>query len=189
MKALVKLLLLVIYTFSVFFIKSPYFLCGFALCNALLMLFFKINALRALRELALMLPFIIFAALINLFFGGIGEMIQVGARLVLVCNITFIFRRLSSSMELARAVELLFYPLNLFQKSRGASKDIGLMVCIAVAFIPVLQRELEEIIRALASKGMKLSPKTMRYLLKPFLTGILKRSGEVALALKAKGYE
>jgi energy-coupling factor transport system permease protein len=185
-KALVKLLLLVVYTFSVFFITSAGVLAALALGNALLMLVFRISPQKALRELALMLPFIVFAALINLLLGDTQEMILVGVRLVLVCNITFLFRQRTSSMELARAVELLFYPVKLF---KADPRDMGLMVCIAVAFIPVLQRELEEIIRALASKGMKRSLKNTRYILKPFLTGVLKRTGEIALALKAKGYE
>jgi energy-coupling factor transporter transmembrane protein EcfT len=185
-KALAKLLLLMAYTFSVFFVTNLWFLAALALCNTLIMAASRMNARRALGDLALMLPFIAFAALINALLGDMKEMLLVALRLILVCNITFIFRQRTGSMELAGAVSLLLYPVKLF----GADpRDMGLMVCIAVAFIPALRRDLEDIIRALASKGLKMTPKTAGYVLKPFLTGVLKRSGEIALALKAKGYE
>jgi energy-coupling factor transport system permease protein len=186
LKAPAKLLLLGAYTFAVFFITDLRILAALAAGNILLILITGAGFLRALGELTLMLPFIAFAALINLLLGDLSEMILVTLRLILVCSITFIFRRRTGSMELAGAAAFLFYPVKLF----GADpEDLGLMVCIAVAFIPVLRRELEDIIRALASKGMKASPKNAGHIFKPFLGCVLKRSNEIALALKAKGCE
>ncbi|MDR3336313.1 MAG: energy-coupling factor transporter transmembrane protein EcfT [Treponema sp.] len=181
----IKLLLLIVYTISVFFIENYFILAFFTFANIFLMIFFRLKITGALRELAGMLPFIFFAAFINLFLGEVREALLVAFRLVLVCNITFIFRRLESSMELARSVELLFIPLKVFKIN---PEDIGLMVCICIAFIPVLQRELKEIIYGLKAKGMKMSAGNVKYIFKPFFFALFKRTNEIALALKAKGY-
>ncbi|MDR2516950.1 MAG: hypothetical protein LBC88_06160 [Spirochaetaceae bacterium] len=186
MKGLVKLILLAAAAFLIFFVSNPLLFAAFALAVIILMIAGRINPFRVFRSLSRMLPFIVFASLVNLLLGDLREMILVCARLVLVCGMTFMFRERTGSMELAKAVTLLFYPVKLF---RAKPEDIGLMVCIAVAFIPVLQRELREIRRALMAKGMKWSLHGVKYVLQPLLAGVLKRTGEIATALRAKAYE
>ena len=62
------------------------------------------------------------------------------------------------------------------------------MVCICIAFIPVLQREFDQIKRGLEAKGMPVKPRNVKYILKPFLYGIFKRTDEISNALRAKAY-
>jgi energy-coupling factor transporter transmembrane protein EcfT len=139
-----------------------------------------------LKDLLAILPFILLAALINFLMGDIREAALVTARLLLVCNMTSIFRRLVSSRELGRALETLFLPLKFFKVNPG---DISLLVCISIAFIPVLQREAREIIYGLKAKGIKMPALGgVKYLFKPFFFGLFKRTNEIALALRAKGY-
>jgi energy-coupling factor transport system permease protein len=193
--SLVKLLLLMAYTFSVFFIDSYYFFAFLALGNCCLMVFCRKQRGRAavrftprgvLQDIAAMLPFILLAALINFLAGDTREAVLVTVRLVLVCNITGVFRRVVSSMELAHGIETLFLPLKIFKIKPG---DISLMICICVAFIPVLQREMKEILYGLKAKGIKMPAlRGVKYLFKPFFFGLFRRTGEIALALKAKGY-
>ncbi|MDR3335530.1 MAG: energy-coupling factor transporter transmembrane protein EcfT [Treponema sp.] len=185
MKNLVKLVILMTYTFIVFFISQYYILGGFFVFNILIMCFGHINVKTALKELLTMLPFIMFAAGINLVLGDINEMLLIAIRLILVCNITYGFKHLVSSMELANAIETLCYPL---RWCKFDPKDISLMVCICIAFIPILQRELHQIIAGLKAKGMKMTIQNTKYILKPFLYGIFKRTDEIADALKAKAY-
>ncbi|MDR3342501.1 MAG: energy-coupling factor transporter transmembrane protein EcfT [Treponema sp.] len=185
MKNLVKLLLLMTYTFIVFFISNYYILGGFFVCTVLIMLGTHIQLSTAIKELWIMLPFIAFTAGINMLLGDIHEMVLVALRLLLVCTITYCFKRLVSSMELANAIETLCYPLKFCKMD---PKDISLMVCICIAFIPILQRELEQIINGLKAKGMKITLQNTKYILKPFLYGIFKRTDEIADALKAKAY-
>jgi energy-coupling factor transporter transmembrane protein EcfT len=174
------------YTFLVFFITDLRILGALGLCNALIIPLIHIRVLRALGELLLLLPFIAFAALINALLGDLREMILVALRLILVWGATFVFRQRTGSMELSGAVALLFYPVKFFGMD---PQDLGLMVSIALTFVPILRREMEDIIRALKAKGMKPSLRNAGYILMPFLGGVLKRSGEIALALKARGYE
>jgi energy-coupling factor transport system permease protein len=88
--------------------------------------------------------------------------------------------------DLASAIEILFSPLKIFQM-RG--KDIGLMACIALAFIPVLRRDFTQIRLALSAKGMKMRAKNIPYMLTPFFIGILQRTEEIAKAIRTKGYD
>jgi energy-coupling factor transport system permease protein len=87
--------------------------------------------------------------------------------------------------DLANAIEILFSPLKIFKID---GRDIGLMVCISLAFIPVLRRDFIQIRIALRARGMSLRMKNMRYLLKPFFIGILQRTGEIAMAIRTKAY-
>jgi energy-coupling factor transport system permease protein len=125
------------------------------------------------------------AGLINLIAGPWQEAVLVFVRLVLICNITQSFRRVVNSTQLANAVETFCTPLKIFKVN---PRDAGLMVCICVAFIPVLLREFEQIKCGLRAKGMPVKPRNIKYIVKPFMYGIFKRAGEISNALMAKGY-
>jgi energy-coupling factor transport system permease protein len=185
MKQLLKVVLLMIYSFMVFFVSNYYILAVFSIGNSILMKVAHVSIKSALKYVLALLPFMLFAAIINSLLGDIHEGILIMIRLILVCNSTYSFKYMVSSMELARAIEILVHPLKAIKVD---PKDIGLMICIGVAFLPILGRELLQIKSALQAKGMKMSVKNTKYLLKPFLYGILKRTDEISDALKSKGY-
>jgi energy-coupling factor transport system permease protein len=173
------------YTILVFFF-SGWSLAAFAVLNIIAMIITRVSPASALKYLAALLPFIGFACLFNLALGYVEDAVNLALRLVLIGNITQCYKKTVSAADLSGAIEALFSPLRVF-KIEG--RDIGLMVCIGLAFLPVLRRDFASIRLALRAKGMRLNSRSLKYLLLPFFTGIFRRTGEISRALRAKGYE
>lgn len=189
MKATPKLIILLTYTIAVFFIENYIVLSIITLLNILLMLLFKVPKLKALKNIYLLSFFILFTAVINFLVENINTAILIAIRLILVCNFTYTFTFILSPMELAKAIETLCFPLKIFGIN---PKDISLIINIALTFIPILSNELSQIKYALKAKGITLGGintiKSIKYIMKPLIYGILKRTSELEYALKAKGY-
>jgi energy-coupling factor transporter transmembrane protein EcfT len=180
-----RLLVIFAYTIGVFFLKGPW-LCLALAVNVVVMARCRIHPRDAARYISGALPFICFACVFNLALGYVEDALYAGARLVLICNITQCYKKTTGAAELAGAIERLFSPLAVFKID---PKDIGLMVCISLAFLPVLRRDFAAVHAALRAKGMRLSARTFKYVLKPFLIGIFQRTNEISRALRTKGYE
>ncbi len=189
MKATLKLIILLTYTIAVFFIENYIVLSIITLLNILLMLLFKVPKLKALKNIYLLSFFILFTAVINFLVENINTAILIAIRLILVCNFTYTFTFILSPMELAKAIETLCFPLKIFGIN---PKDISLIINIALTFIPILSNELSQIKYALKAKGITLGGintiKSIKYIMKPLIYGILKRTSELEYALRAKGY-
>ena len=162
MKATLKLIILLTYTIAVFFIENYIVLSIIALLNIILMLLFKVPKLKALKNIYFLSFFILFTAVINL----------------LVADATT-----------AILIATLLFPLKIF---RINPEDIGLIINIALTFIPILSNELSQIKYALKAKGITIGGintiKSLKYMMKPLLYGILKRTSDLEYALKSKGY-
>jgi energy-coupling factor transport system permease protein len=185
MKNLIKVFLFAAYAVGVFFVSDFRAIGAFVLFNLCMMAFTRLSLKSACLYLRGVAPFIILAALINFIIGPWQEGVLVAVRFTLVCNMTQSFRHIVNSMQLANAIETFCRPLKVFHIE---PRDAGLMVCISVAFIPVLTREFNQIKCGLQAKGMTIKPRNMKYILKPFLYGILKRTDEISNALLAKAY-
>ena len=120
---------------------------------------------------------------------GINYGILIGIRLILVCNMTYIFSKSITPHKLQYIIETLLKPLKIIKID---SKEIGIIVCIGIAFIPILQKEIQELKYALIAKGFdpkfRNIVKKPRYILTPLLSSIIKRVGEVEASLISKGY-
>jgi energy-coupling factor transporter transmembrane protein EcfT len=169
----------------VFFVSNFWVLGVFALFNIGMMIYTRLSPKSALVHLRGIAPFIIIAGLINIIAGSWQDGALVVARLALVCNLAQSFRRIINSTQLANAVETFCIPLKALKIE---PRDAGLIVCIGIAFIPVLRRELEQIKCGLRAKGMPIKLKNVKYIFKPFLFGIFKRTDEISDALQAKAY-
>ena len=103
---------------------------------------------------------------------------------------TYIFSKMLSYMEFATVMEDLAHPLKLFGIN---PKDLGLLVTIAISFIPILREELERIKYVLLVKGFKVNTinivKNMSIVFKPLFVSIMERINEIEYSLKAKGYQ
>jgi energy-coupling factor transport system permease protein len=188
MKNCVKFLSIFVYTILIFFFDS-YWLLGFCAVNIAAIIVTKVTPPQALKHILMFLPFVLFVGIVNLAFTAFKDVdfaLSLSFRLLLICNITQCYKKVMRAEDLANAVEIIFSPLKIF-KIEG--KDIGLMVCISLAFIPVLRRDFTQIRVALRARGMSFTVKNMKYLLKPFFIGILQRTGEIAMAIRTKGYE
>jgi energy-coupling factor transport system permease protein len=185
MQNTVKFLLFFAYTILIFSAEGWWFLVFLAV-NIAVMIIVKVSLRELLRYERSFFPFILFAALFNLALGFWEDAVFLSIRLLLIGNMTQCYRKASSASDLAKAIETLCLPLKLFKID---GRDIGLMVSISLAFIPVLRRDFNTIRLALRAKGMNMTFRNAGYILKPFFSGILKRSGEIANAIRTKAYE
>jgi energy-coupling factor transport system permease protein len=107
-------------------------------------------------------------------------------RLILICTITQCYKKVVSANDLCRVIEKLGKPLKVFNID---GKDVALMVSISLAFIPILRRDFDQVRMALKAKGMQLSAKNFKYIVKPFFVGVLSRTHEISQAIRSKGYQ
>ncbi len=189
MKAIIQFLLFIAYTILIFFIKE-YFLLGIVfIINIILMLLSKQRIVNVINAILKLMPFILFTTAINIAISGVNFGILIGIRLILVCNITYIFAKSFSIQKLQYTIEKLFKPLKIVNIN---SKEISVMVSIGVCFIPILQKEMQNIKYSLKAKGfdyrLKNILKKPNYILVPLTTSIIKRIGEIENSLLSKGY-
>ena len=190
MKNLIKFILFLMYTIGVFFVEDYISFGLIALFNIILMSVAKINLRKALNNNIKILPFILFTIAINTIFADLKFSILIGIRLILIRNLTYIFSKTISYMEFARVIEKMVYPLKLFGIN---PEEIGLIVIIALSFIPIIKNEFDQIRNVLKVKGIKPTTfnllKNLGLIFKPFLISVMQRINEIEMSLKAKGYQ
>ncbi|GMO46439.1 MAG: hypothetical protein Ta2B_27990 [Termitinemataceae bacterium] len=187
---LLKLLVLFAFSVCIFFVDNYYILGIAAVLTIVLLIIVRVSLKAILTYTVGVLPFVLLASLINFFLDGTQLAILTAIRFMLACYAVISYREKVSPMQLANAIETLCYPLKLskFKFFKIDPKDIGLMVCIAITFIPILLRDFNSIKCALQSKGLRVTPRNLNYILKPFIIGIFKRTNEISNALKSKAY-
>ena len=86
---------------------------------------------------------------------------------------------------MAKTVRIICTPLKLFKVN---TKDIEILVALALCMIPVLKKEAIDLKNACTAKGIKWNIKNMKIILSKFLVSIIKRVTEIDEALVEKGY-
>ena len=190
LKNVVKFILFLIYTISIFFIKNYILLTLILFINISLMIISKININKAIKNLIKLMPFILFTVVINIIFVDLEFAILIGVRLILVCNISYVFSKTISYTDFGEVIEKLLFPLKIFKVN---PKEIGIIITIALSFMPILKDELLQIKNSLKAKGMNMTNinliKNANLIFKPFFVSVLQRINEVEMSLRAKGYE
>ncbi len=186
---IVGFLLFLAYTILIFFLKS-YFLLGIiTIINIILMINFKINIKNTFLQILKLMPIIVFTSSINIIMGDFNSGLLIGIRLILVCNITYIFSKKMTMQKLQYCIEKILKPLKIIKIN---SREIGIIVCIGIAFIPIIQREIQEIKCSLKAKGYNINFKNIiknpNYILIPLITGIIKRINDIEVSLLSKGF-
>lgn len=187
---IIKFILFLTYVILIFFIKNNIALIGALVIDIILIAIYKINLKKLLNNLIKISIFVLITAIINAFIVDINYAVLIGIKLILVCIMTYIFSQMLSYMEFATVIEDLVYPLKLIGIN---PKDLGLLITIAISFIPILREELERIKYVLLVKGFKLNAinviKNMNIIFKPLFVSIMERIDEIEYSLKAKGYQ
>ncbi|MFQ5499221.1 MAG: energy-coupling factor transporter transmembrane component T family protein [Candidatus Zixiibacteriota bacterium] len=112
-------------------------------------------------------------------------------RLLLFVTIGFLITLTSSPSDLADALTRLIRPL---RRLRVPVDDIGLVIFMAMRFIPVLQREFIAIKQAQMTRGVDFSGSLLSRVRKtsciliPVFVSAVSRADELAIALETRGY-
>lgn len=187
---IIKFIFFLTYVILIFFVKSNIALIGALAIDIILIIAYKINLKSLIDNLIKISIFVLITAIINAFVVNINYAILIGIKLILVCVMTYIFSKMLSYMEFATVIEDLAHPLKLFGIN---PKDLGLLVTIAISFIPILREELERIKYVLLVKGFKVNTiniiKNMNIVFKPLFVSIMERINEIEYSLRAKGYQ
>ncbi len=190
MKNIIKFILFVIYVIGIFFVNNYIVLGTIAIFNLCLIIVSKINIKKTMINIMKLLPFILFTAAINLIFSSLKDAILITVRLILVCNISYIFSKTITYLEFAEVIEKIFYPLKVFKIN---PKDISLIIVIALSFMPIMKDELFQMRNILKVKGINTTKinliKNINLVFKPFFISVLQRINEIELALKEKAYQ
>ncbi len=189
MLTVVGFIVFLIYASLIFFIKAKELLLLSLFINIILMLIFKINLKKAAIFILKLLPFILFTVILNVLFGSLWVGVLIGIRLILVCNVTYIFSQKMTPKKIQFSIEKILTPLKIIKVN---PKEIGIIVSIALSFIPILQKEIENLKYSLISKGYNLSLKNLikkpNYILIPLITSVIKKTSEIEQSMVSKGY-
>lgn len=189
MKNLLKFLFLLAYTITIFFIDDFFIISLFSIFNIYLIILKKISFTQIIRNIFYVSFFIIFTVILNIIFGDLSTGLLTGYKLLLVCNMTYIFKFILSPAKISEAIKLLATPLKIF---RINPEDISLIINIAIAFIPILFREFFQIKYALKAKGISFKYthfiKNTSLILKILLISIFQKTYQLEYTIKEKGY-
>jgi len=186
MKNVIKLILFLVYTISIFLVKHDMFAVIVLGINLLLTIALKISIKEEIGNLLGISIFVILTASINAILVDIQTGIMIGVKLLLVCNITYIFSKIMNYTELAEAIEKI---LSIFKVLKVNPKNIGIMICICISFIPTIRKQIKQVRSALKAKGVKLNLKNSGLIFEPVVISLLKRVDEIESSLKAKAYQ
>ena len=106
--------------------------------------------------------------------------------------LSMVFTFTTTPVELARAIERFGRSVGI---ARRPVQDFGLVLLLAMRFVPILQQELKGIIDAQEARGVDLTHrdlttrcKNLLTVLGPALTAALKRGDTLAMAMSARGF-
>ena len=204
-----KLLLLIVYIVALFLAKSfvSYGLVlAFLICVTVLA---KIPFKSMTRGLKPMLIFIVFTAVLNLFYTKGGTLLvdwwiihiytegvktaffMVLRIMLLICG-TFLLTYTTSPIALTDALERLLSPL---KKIRVPVHELAMMMSIALRFIPTLIEETDKIMSAQKARGADFETgsllrraKALIPILVPLFVSAFRRADELATAMECRCY-
>ena len=102
MKNVIKFLLFITYSTSIFFLPNSMIILFFILLNILIMIIAKVNIKKVISKTLIILPFIIFTFLINWLLDNLNNALWIGIKLFVVCNITIIYSETTSIARRSR---------------------------------------------------------------------------------------
>ena len=185
MKNVIIFILFLLYATAIFFIPNNIFLLCPFMINMVLWIVTKSNIKKIVRNLLKIFPFVLLTFLINCWLDTYVNALWMAAKLLLVCNITFIYSQTTSTAQVAKTVRKLCTPLKVFKIN---PEVIEVLVAIALSILPIMKREYMEVKEACKAKNIPINLKNSKIILSRMLTSYLKRVDEIDEALIKKGY-
>ena len=187
MSVVIAFIAFLIYASAIFFIKNYYLLEIVFAVNLILMIVFNVGYKKTTIFLIKLLPFITFTGVINTILGGIYLGMLISIRLILVCQVTYIFSERMTPKKIQ--YEKILIPLKLFKIN---TKEIGIIVAISISFIPIIQKEIQNLKYSLTSKGFQMNFRNVikrpNIIIAPLITSVIKRTAEIEESLISRGY-
>ena len=209
MDARIKLLAVILYIVTVFFITDYTMYAAIFLFVVAVALISKIPLKVLFRTVRTIVFLVLVTSVINLFFTkgdtlwvnwkfihiyreGVEHAVKLALRLVLLMLFPSILTLTTTPMELTDAMESLMAPLKLIKVPVHA---IALIMSIALRMIPILMEETNKIMLAQKARGADFDTggalkkaKAMVPVLVPLFVGAFRRADELALAMDARCY-
>lgn len=91
MKDIAKFLIFIVYCTCIFFFPNNEQILFIFLINLFLIAILKINIIEIIKKTFKIFPFVLFTFLINILLDDYTNAIYIGTKLLIVCNITFIY--------------------------------------------------------------------------------------------------
>lgn len=151
------ILFFIAYSLAVFLINNLFVLIGFTIFNIILMLIFKINFKKIVKNILNILIFTVFVFLFNLIFSPVLESLMLAWKIIIVTNFAFIFSSVISKTKLAEGLSKLLYPLKIFKVNPD---EIAIMLVISLNFINIIQNEIKTLKLSLKARNIKFNLKT-----------------------------
>ena len=207
--ARIKLLAVIFYIITVFFIRDYVMYAAMFVFIIGLTLAAKIPLKVLLRTVRTIVFLVLVTSIINLFFTtgevlwvhwkfikiykeGVEHAIKLALRLILLMLFPSLLTLTTTPMELTDALESLMKPLKLIKVPVHA---IALIMSIALRMIPILMEETNKIMLAQKARGADFDTggalkkaKAMVPVLVPLFVGAFRRADELALAMDARCY-
>lgn len=185
MKNVTIFLVFILYSTLIFFAPNKYiYLLIFATVNIIAMICVKVNIKKTIKNIIGLLPFILFTGIINLILENYIYALYISIKLILVCNITYVYSRTTTAFSVAKTVKTLCKPLEIFKIN---TQDIEILVALGITMVPVLKKEFLDLKYACTAKNIDWNIKNMKIILSKFLISIIKRVNEIDEALVEKG--
>lgn len=182
---IIKFIIFDIFVLAIFFISNYKILFSIFLIDIIVIMFLRLNILKIIRYLLLISPLIIFTFIINIVLENISYGILIATRFIIACISTYIFSRTVTVLEISKVIETILSPLKLF---RFDVESVGLLVSIAISFIPIIRDEMIELKQVLESKGYIMKISNIHVFVRPLVSSIFKRTNDIEKAIIAKGY-
>lgn len=206
-----KILLLIVNIVFLFLAANFYSLLLLASFIVFVLIVSKVPFKMYLKNLKVILPVVIFTALINAFYsgggkeifsfwvltlttGGIYKAVFMSLRIALLIMLSAVLTYTTSPNDLTDSIESLLSPLRVFGL-KNAVHTLAMMMTIALRFIPTLIEETEKIMNAQKARGADLESgnlieriKALVPILIPLLISSVMRAYQLAEAMECRCY-
>ena len=187
-----KLLCLLLISTEVILVKSNlFYILPFAVVS-FGMIYSKIKISTYLKGLKSILFLLIFAAVVQLFYGGISSAFFIFLRLSLILIAAEIFTFTTSPTQITKSMEFL---LRIFGFSRKSAQEFSMIMTIAIRFAPIMMEEAQRITKAQIARGAPIESgklfqriKALTAIIVPLMISAIRKAEELSLAMEARRY-
>ncbi len=184
MKDVFKFLIFIIYATTVFFLPNHVSILICFIINLMIILLCKLSIKKAFSNTLKFIPFVLLTFIFNFLLDSLIVALWIGIKLIIVCNITFIYSQTTTVAHLAKTVKKLCSPLKLFKVN---TEEIEVMVCIALSILPAIKNDINEVKNACKAKNIDINLRNAKYILSKFLLSLIKRVNQIDEAMIEKG--